>query len=274
MESLRLEKICEIIYSNPNPSPLHPLTMFLNTTSPRFLNTSGDGNSHHFHGQPVSALHPSFWEQIFLRCIWSSWPVICAVLQPGPPDFSLPRPLACVAVHCGAALSRVPAGGTGILPAALLPLGCQSLGLLWEEACAAPKGKRRASTLYHLTGRPLLDKRALLTGSKKQPWACVSWVSMTSQAGVCRGERDGSCKQDPQVFADLGRWITPERWISHLSLPGSGSCPPSGASGMLSSSASTCQTSLFPLRSPRQEPCTAVKQSVTFRQREGEAAAK
>lgn len=35
-----------------------------------------------------------------------------------------------MAVHCEAVQSCVPAGGVGILPAALLPLGCQSLGLL------------------------------------------------------------------------------------------------------------------------------------------------
>lgn len=185
MESLRSEKTCKIIISNPNPSPLCPLTVSLSATSPCFLNTSRNGNSHHFHGQPVSTLHPSFWEEIFSEVYRSLLILLTSDLCCSPSwslKFSFPRLLARMAVHCEAVQSCVPAGGVGILPAALLPLGCQSLGLLWEEACAAPEGKRRVSTLYHLTGRPLLDKRVLLTGSKKQPCACVSWVSMTSQA--------------------------------------------------------------------------------------------
>ena len=45
IDSLRLEKTTKFIMPNVNPSPPCPLTMSPSATSPRFWNTSRDGDS-------------------------------------------------------------------------------------------------------------------------------------------------------------------------------------------------------------------------------------
>lgn len=61
--------------------------------------------------------------------------------------------------------------------------------------------------MYHLTGRPLLDKRTLLTGSEKQPQGLYFLSQRDIASRSAQGLKRWEHEQDPRVFADLGGWV-------------------------------------------------------------------
>lgn len=174
-------------------------------------------------------------KKFFLKCIdpcWSSWPVIYAVLHPGPSNFPFlgsSHAWQCTVRLCRA-VSLPEAQASCQLPCSLW--AAKAWGCCERKPVLLPKGKGEWALCITWQEGLCLTKECCWQAPKSSP-ALVFPESAWHPKLEHEVERDGSCKQDPQVFAGFGGWIIPKGWIFHLSLPDSSSCAPTGASVML-----------------------------------------